>query len=195
MTPVPKMILALRNLNRRLGIDWELSRLVKAEGRPLCRVRLDRLVVTASGIAEELIRRLPGFRRTKKHFLRRRHPKDFLAYGRVTVFEGTTSIRQLIVLSDRKMRRLPYCKVTLIARDETGLEPRDVLSVFGLIADPKLVLVELAFDYGFGSGVTGAYVRQHALFGKSKPCNVATIRGYDSWGTRKGPKFVRSYYK
>ncbi len=166
-----------------------------AKRRPVCEVRLDRLVVTASGIAEELIRRLPGFRRTKKHFLRKKHSKHFLAYSRVTKFESTTSIRQMIVLSDRRMRRLAYCKVTLIARDETGLVPRDVLSVLGLLPDARVVLIELAFDFGSGPGVTGAYVRRHALFGKSRPKNVASFRGYDSWGTREGAKFVRSYYK
>jgi hypothetical protein len=71
----------------------------------------------------------------------------------------------------------------------------DVLSVLGLLPDARVVLVELAFDFGPRSGVTGAYVRRHALFGKSRPKNVASFRGYDSWGTRKGAKFVRSYYK
>ena len=33
------------------------------------------------------------------------------------------------------------------------------------------------------------------FFGKSRPNNVANLRCYDSWGTRKGGKFVRSYYK
>jgi hypothetical protein len=156
---------------------------------------LDRLIVTASGIVEELIRQLPGFRRTKKHFIKKKYAKQFLAYGRMTRFESTTSIRQVIVLSERRMRRLAHFKVTFIARDETGLEPRDVLAVLGLIADPRMVLVEIAFDFGFRSGVTGSYVRRHALFGKSRPKNVASIRSYDSWGTRKGTKFVRSYYK
>ena len=195
MTPSAKMLLVLRNLNRRLGIDWEISQLAKAEGRPRCRARLDRLIVTATGIAEDLIRGLPGFRRTKKHFLKKKYPKHFLTYGRKTTFESTASIRQMIVLSDRRRRGLAFCTVTLIARDETGLEPEDVLAVLGLLPDARIVLIELAFDFGSSSGVTGAYVRRHALFGKSKPCNVAAIRGYDSWGTRKGPKFVRSYYK
>jgi len=195
MTSAHKMRRVLEVLDRRLGLSWERAQLVDAKGTAMCRVRLDRLVVTASGISEDLICCLPGFRRAKKHFLRPKHPKHFLSYGRLTTFETTTSIRQMIVLSDRRMRRLAHCKVTLIARDETGLEPRDVLSVRGLLPDARIVLVELAFDFGFSSGVTGAYVRRHALFGKSRPCNVASLRGYDSWGTRKGPKFVRSYNK
>ena len=75
------------------------------------------------------------------------------------------------------------------------MRPEDVLSVLELLPGAKLVLVELAFDFGFKSGVDGEYVRAHALFGKSRPNNVANLRGYDSWGTRRGSKFVRSYYK
>jgi hypothetical protein len=181
--------------DRRLGMSWEQTQLSGAKRKPHCKAGLDDLVATASGIAEDLILRLPGFRRVKKHFLRRKHPKHFLAYSRKTTFESTTSIRQMIVLSERRMQRLAYCKVTLIARDETGLKPEDVLSVLRLLPDARIVLVELAFDFGFSSGVTGAFVRRHALFGKSRAKNVASIRGYDSWGTRKGPKFVRSYFK
>jgi hypothetical protein len=81
MVPTLKMQLAAQCLNRRLGVDWEQARLAGAKRRPHCEVRLDRLVVTASGIAEDLILRLPGFHRTKKHFLRQKHPKHFLAYG------------------------------------------------------------------------------------------------------------------
>lgn len=195
MSAEHKRHLALICLDRHLGLSWEHSQLSKAKGRPQCEAGLDRLVVTASGIAEDLILKLPGFRRVKKHFLRPKHPKHFLTYSRKTTFESTTSIRQMIVLSERRMRRLAYCKVTLIAGDETGLLREDVLSVLGLLPDARVAMVELAFDFGTGSGVTGAYVRRHALFGKSRPKNVASIRGYDSWGTRKGAKFVRSYYK
>jgi len=190
-----KMQRALNVLNWRLGVDWEQGQLASAKERPDCEVRLDRLTVTASGIEEDLILKLPGFRRTKKHFLRAKHPKHFLTYGRKTTFKSTTSIRQMIALAERRRRKLAECKVTLIARDETGLLPKDVLSVLRLLPDTKIVMIELAFDFGPQSGITGAYVRRHALFGKSHPNRVASIRGYDSWGTRKGAKFVRSYFK
>jgi len=132
-------------------------------------------VVTASGIAEDLIRRLPGFRRAKKHFLRQKHPKHFLAYGRATTFETTTSIRQMVVLLDRRMRRLAHCKVRLIASDETGLLPEDVLSVLGLLPDARVVPIELAFDFGSTYGVTGAYVISSAA-----PYNPRTALGKSS---------------
>jgi hypothetical protein len=86
-------------------------------------------------------------------------------------------------------------KVTLIARDEVGLQRTDVLSILELLPDSRIVLVELAFDFGFRSGVDGAFVRRHALFGKSRPNQGGVYRCWDSWGSRRGAKYVRSYFK
>ena len=86
-------------------------------------------------------------------------------------------------------------KLTMFARDKTGLEPEDVKAVERLLLDVEVVSLELAFDFGFSSGVDGAYVRRHGLFGKSRLKTVAFLECYDAWGTRKGAKFVRSYLK
>lgn len=185
---------ARQRLDYHLGTTWERSQLAKAKNLPPCHCGLDRLAITGEGIPDEEILTIPGTHRTKKHLLRRKGEK-FLPYGRKTEFTTTGTIRQMVVLSDPQMPHIAKCKMTLIARDHNGLKPQDVLSVLELLPGAKLVLVELAFDFGFKSGVDGEYVRAHALFGKSRPNNVANLRCYDTWGTRKGSKFVRSYYK
>jgi hypothetical protein len=190
-----KMQQATSSLDRRLGQSWEQAQLSGARRRPLCKVRLDRLVVTASEADGSLILGIPGVRRGRNHFLRRKHPTDFLPYGRRTPYLTNGSISQVVVLSEPSMQHIAPCKVTLIARDELGLQPQDVLSVLELLPDMRFVLVELAFDFGFHSEVDGANVRAHALFGKSRPNQVAVRRGWDCWGTRRGAKFVRSYFK
>lgn len=195
MNETPKIHSAQDCLNRRLGISWERGDLAKARNTPVCVVRLDRLELNASGADESLIREIPGVHRRRKYFLRRKKPEAFLPYGRRAEFMTKGSIKQIVVLSEPTMPHIAPCKVTLIARDEVGLQPTDVLAILELLPDVNLVLVELAFDFGFRSGVDGAFVRRHALFGKSRPNQVGAYQCWDSWGTRRGAKFVRSYFK
>lgn len=176
-------------------MSWERAQLAAARRRPDCEVRLDRLGVTASGISEGLVLAIPGFRRERKHLVRPKHPREFRAYGRMTKFTSTSSVRQMTALTERRLPTIAECKVTMIARDETGLQPKDAFAVLELLPDVKLVMVELAFDFGSSSGVDGAYVRKHALFGKSRRNQISAHRCYDTWGTRRGAKFIRSYYK
>jgi hypothetical protein len=110
-------------------------------------------------------------------------------------FTSGGSIREMNVYTGRRMERMAHCKVTMIARDETGLLPKDMFSVLELLPGVRLVTVELAFDFGFESGVDGEFVRQHGLFGKSRRNQFASRRCYDTSGSRKGAKFVRSYFK
>src|ERR1700674_1711479 len=195
MTSAHKMQRAREVLDRHLGMSWERSKLAEAEGAATCKVCLDRLEVTASEMDESLILAIPGVHGGRNHYLRRKHPKDFLPYGRRTEFMTNGSIGQVVALSEPSMQHIAPCKITLIARDEVGLRPKDVLSILELLPDAKVVLVELAFDFGFRSRVDGAYVRAHALFGKSRPNQGGVRCGWASWGTRRGAKVVRSYFK
>ena len=195
MARTNKMLAAQRVLNSRLGTTWERSQLAKAKNMPRCHAGLDRLAMISDAISDDAILEIPGTRRTKKQLLRHDAQNNFLPYGRKTVFTTKGSIREIVVLSEPQMPHIAKCKVTLMARNRFGLQRRHVMDVLERLPGAKLVLVELAFDFGFKSGVDGEYVRAHALFGKSRPKNVANLHCYDSWGTRKGGKFVRSYYK
>jgi hypothetical protein len=195
MTSAHKTHRAFSSRDRKLGMSWERTQLAEAKGKPQCEGRLDRLVMTASEMDETSILEIPGFRRGRNHFLRRKHPTDFLPYGRRTLYLTTGSISQVVVLSEPSIPHIAPRKVTLIARDEVGLQPTDVLSILELLPDAQFVLVELAFDFGSGSEVDGAFVRQHALFGKSRPNQVGVYHCWDSWGSRRGAKYVRSYFK
>lgn len=110
-------------------------------------------------------------------------------------FVTTTSIEKMNIESERQSGRLANFKITMIAKDASGIQLSDVLKVLALVENPLVTLLELAWDFGPKSGVDGAYVRQHALFGKSKRNQVGVYFGWDSWGSRKGAKFVRSYFK
>lgn len=186
---------ALLWLDRRLGTSWERAQLTKAKTAPECEVRLDRLEFTATGVSKEQILEIPQFRGGEDHFVKRKDPKSFLPYRRVASFESDTSIRFLYILHEPSTEWIAPFKITLIARDETGLQPKDVLSVLQFVSGAKLVLVEIAFDFGFRSGVDCEFVRRHGLFGKARRNQVGIWRLWDCWGTRRSAKFVRSYYK
>jgi len=59
------------------------------------------------------------------------------------------------------------------------------------VPDFRLTMLELALD--FPEYLNRRKLRQHALFGKTRP--VASVNGTDYWGTRKGLKLCRCYFK
>ena len=195
MAPKDKMQRAAQCLNRRLGVDWERAELEKGPKFPRCRVRLDRLVVTTGGFHADVRSAIPQFICRKKHFLRRARPEDVLPYARLTEFVSETSIEQMFVLTEPQLLRVKPCKITMIAKDTTGLNAKDVLSVLNTLPDVRVVTLELAFDFRRASGIDGSYVRRHAVFGKARQRGVGLWFGYDNWGCRTGRKLIRSYYK
>jgi hypothetical protein len=59
----------------------------------------------------------------------------------------------------------------------------------------RFVLAELAIDFGPRSDVDGAFVRRHALFGKSRRRTDRGGPGQLRYGSRKSGKLVRCYWK
>jgi hypothetical protein len=190
-----KMQQALVSHDRWLGISWERAGLAKAKHAPECIVRLDRMEVNATEIAKVQILEVPGLRRTGDHFVKRKNPKAFLPYRRVASYRGNRSIEQMDVLYQPTGQWIAPFKVTLIPRDETGLLPADAFSIFELLTAARIVRMEVAFDFGYRAGVDRTWVRAHTLFGKSRKNQIEDRRGWDCWGSRKGSKFVRSYFK
>jgi hypothetical protein len=195
MTSTRKILFSLENLDRRLGVNWERAGLAKVPDTPACVVRLDGVEFIATGIAKKQILDIPGFRGGDDHFVKQKAPENFQPYRRVANFESDTSIWKMHVLYKPTAQWIAPFKVTLISQDKTGLLPVDVLSILELLPGAKLVRIDVAFDFGYRSGVDGAWVRSHSLFGKARRNQVGIRRGWDAWGSRKGTKFVRSYYK
>jgi hypothetical protein len=185
---------ALVSLDHWLGVSWERAQLAKAKTAPKCVALLHRLEFTAPETSEDQILGIKGFHRTGKRFIKRKRAADFLSHRRLTKFVSDGSIREMTVLSEPQFQHIAGCKVTMLARDKSGLQPKDVTAALELIPSTKIVRMELAFDFGFGSGVDGAWVRAHALFGKSRFNRLAGLRCWDCWGSRRGAKFVRSYF-
>lgn len=102
---------------------------------------------------------------------------------------------QILVYSERKSRKLDPYRITFIPNDRLGLQPEDVLAVAECMEGHRIVLAEMALDFTVDSGVDCAFVRGHGLFGKCREHSVGKRPGWDAWGSRRGAKFVRSYFK
>jgi len=165
------------------------------EKPPQCKVQLDRVDVGCRGIHMDGLLEIPGFKRTKRRWIKKKRPDEFKPYGCVTIFESTTSRAQFWVYSEPKSQRLPRFKVRFLPDDKMGLEIATLRPVLDRMDGPAISLVEVSFDFPDGSGVHSRYVRSRGLFGKCKPYSVGITPGYDAWGTRESAKFVRSYHK
>jgi hypothetical protein len=160
-----------------------------------CVVILDRLRFLCDENPTEALRGLRGFRSLQGHRINRTGPESFQPYGRVHWFRRKGSAMKFCVDSERLEEFLAPYRVTLYADDRTGLLPGEVLSILQVMPGVKLTMVELAFDFSPISPVTRAFVRRHAVFGKSQRDLSASNPAGDWWGTRKGSKRVKSYYK
>ncbi len=182
--PTAKMLAAREALARLAG-----------QQQPSCTAKVDRLEIGCAGVHMDRLLKLEGYRCTRSHWLKPKSPTDFIPYGRVTALRNEKCGTQILVYSERKSRKLPPYRLTFIPDDKLGLQPKDAFAVLDCVEKHRVSKVELAFDFPSGSGVDSAFVRARALFGKSKPYSVGKRPGWDAWGSRKGAKFVRSYYK
>jgi hypothetical protein len=190
-----KMLFAGKALERRYTEERQQRRESGAFEQLTCVCRQDKVVVTASAFAAEAIRRIPGFRLRRIYPVKPQRPGDFVPYQWVARITGTGSIREVVISYDRQARWLAPSRVIIIARDRLGLQFADVCSIFELLADPKIIDVELAFDFPIACIVDVNYVEQYGVFGRSQPRNVSRNPLYSNYGRRVGSKFVRSYAK
>jgi hypothetical protein len=194
----PKMQAAreeLIRLQRRAVPLGPTGNTIADEKPPHCKVQLDRTDVGCRGIDMNGLLTIPEFKRTNRHWIKKKRPDEFVPYGCVSTFKSRTSKAQFRVYSEPKSRRLPRFKVTFLPEDKVGLEIAMLRPVLDRMDNPVISLVEVAFDFPDGSGVHSPYVRAHGLFGKCDPYLVGIRPGWDAWGTRGSAKFVRSYYK
>jgi hypothetical protein len=183
---------AARAALKRLATEPQKVRSVGAAPTPACAAKLDRTQGYCRQNPTPALNGIPGFRRGRGHRITR--PKDgrFQAYGYVQWFESRSSAMKFLIESARREAWLPPYRLTLYADDRTGLLPDEVFGILEVLPDFRLTMMELAVDFR-PERVNRKFVREHALFGKSKP--VAPEGTTDYWGTRRGSKRVQAYVK
>lgn len=155
-----------------------------------CVCKLDRVVLTTTLKPASWFNAIPGYQLGRRRNLW--HSKHLYRWAQP--FSGTGSVREVVVEFEPKKRWLPAYRITVIPVDATGLEPEDLELILAQLQTFKLVLTEIAWDFATSSRVDVAYVRQFGLFGKTwLPPGTNPL--HDKWGSAKGIKVVRSYYK
>jgi hypothetical protein len=159
---------------------------------PGCVAKLDRLQGYCRLDPTPALRGTPGFKSGQAHRIRPPADGRFQAFSRVQWFERGTSGMKFLIESERREAWLPPYRLTFYADDRTGLLPDEVFVVLEVLPDFRLTMMELAFDFA-SEQLDRRFVREHALFGKSRP--VAPRGETDYWGTRRGSKRVQAYVK
>lgn len=154
-----------------------------------CVSNIDRVVATASDLV------LGEFDEVSGYEIGKARPLWNQSYRTATPIKGGGSVRQLTIESGPAKPCYPRYRIAIEPRDSTGLEAQDLALILKRLTNPKLQLVEVAFDFPFETVVDTEFVERHGVFGKSEPRCVGKIPVYDSWGSRKGSKLVKSYYK
>jgi hypothetical protein len=156
-------------------------------------VRLDRLIAVAWAKPYWKLQRIPGYSVVKDNRVRPQGP--VATYERVRELRSETSGTRVFWQYRPRPGWLGAWRITFAGDDLNGIAPREALSIRKRCRFAWLVLVELALDFDPSSGIDRAFVRQHAVFGKSRR---RTDRGGPQqlrYGTRKSGKLIRCYWK
>jgi hypothetical protein len=158
-----------------------------------CQVRLDRLIV---GVPEALAEGLPeprGFKRIADY--RIRPQGKFATYARVQKFKSKRNACQVSIQYKPRAPWLPWCRITMIGDDRTGLTLEELKSILADCPDHRISLVELAFDFHPDTLVDESFVLSNCRFGKARLNKKRRATGYLRYGGRGSPKLVRCYPK
>ena len=116
-------------------------------------------------------------------------------YARCRQYKNLTSRTEIYwQYSPQKGWLLPW-KVTIVANDETGLSFGELELVLKHCRSYRFLIVELAIDFSHATGVNSKFIREHGLFGKSRPVQIRDRNPVRYFGTRKSCKYVRCYWK
>jgi hypothetical protein len=138
----------------------------KTKPPPLVCVRLDRLQLRSWAPPGRKPPKLDGFRIVRDSFVRCQ--TTTATYARVRQYQSLSNDTKIFWQYQRLKGWLKQWKVTIVADDESGLSYEEVKKVLKHCRHYSFLTVEIAIDFIPSAGVTMRFVRQHAVFGKSR---------------------------
>jgi hypothetical protein len=196
MDLTPKMVATLAFRNDRIeSAERQVRQAAADKHHPVCVVRGDAIAIACKGLDMDGLRSHPGFHCFFDGFLRNGSSGQRLPYSRIARFRSKTNGTKFWVYSQRLFTHLPNFRICFYPDDWRGLRWEQLGPVLEFAEYPKIVRLEVAFDFGPKSGIDSAFVRQHAIFGKCEPTSVMVQQNQDNWGQRGGTIFARSYFK
>jgi hypothetical protein len=154
-------------------------------------VRLDRVQIRSWAPSGQKPPALEGFKVTRDSFVRRQ--TSIKTYARCRHLRSLRNDTKIYWQYERQKSWLKPWKITIVADDRAGLSYDDIENVLQHCKFYNFLIVELAVDFN-PAIVDEHFVRQHALFGKSRRVHLKTDHVL-YWGGRKSLKFVRCYKK
>jgi len=157
--------------------------------KPACIVRLDRLLLVASGPSRS-VPRIEGYTVIRDIFVRRQ--TTMATYARSRELRSPSGTKIYWQYQKQKGWLAPW-RITFVPDDRRGLRRGDLDAIIARCKSYHLLLVEIAFDFDT-TAMSRDFVRRHALFGKCRFRNTAA-GGVRYYGARKSNKLVRCYLK
>jgi hypothetical protein len=157
----------------------------------VCKVLLDRVQFVARTWTLQ-IPEIPGFRVCRDSFVRQQ--TAIRTYSRVRNFKNLKTCTTIYAQYWAAPPWLEPVKVTVVADDSKGVQRQELEAICGQFKWTRLLMAEIAFDFGEGSEVDRTFVLSHALFGRSKLVGGRLFKDL-RYGTRKSSTMVRAYQK
>jgi hypothetical protein len=156
-----------------------------------CTVRLDRIQIGGDLYCGHLPD-FPQYEVRADRFVRTSLP--IRAYNRLRTFNNLEAGPSLGIQYDTPCGWLHQAKSTLIAPKAGELLRPEINEIFRAFRAPRILLAEIAFDFSLALGIDSTFIREHAMFGKSR---LRNDNRYDTvtYGGRRSDKFVRAYLK
>jgi hypothetical protein len=157
----------------------------------VCNVLLDRVQFVARTWTRQLPD-LPGFTVCRDSFVR---PQTSIrTYPRVRNFKNLKTNTTVDAQYWAAPPWLEPVKLTVVGDDSRGLQRAELRNVCRQFRWTRLLMVEIAFDFGEGSEVDRTFVLRHGLFGKSELVGGRFFKDL-RYGTRHSSTMVRAYQK
>jgi hypothetical protein len=156
---------------------------VRAMQTPVCEAKIDRMTVGGELRTGKTPPAIPGYEVVRNTLVRSR--ARVKTYARVCEYQnGKTGVR-IYLRYQPVLRGLSPFQLTVIANDRRILSCPELQQIVRSFSVYRLRLLELALDFSPESHIDAAYVRRHALFGKSRPRTTRQFKGSMRYGGRR----------
>jgi hypothetical protein len=129
-------------------------------------VRLDRVQLVSWASPQHRPPQLEGYKLIRDSFVRCQ--TTTATYARSRQYQSITNDTKIFWQYNRLRGWLTPWKITIVGDDKKGLSYEEITNVLKHCRYYRFLVVELAFDFCSSSGINRRFVRQHAVFGKSR---------------------------
>ena len=130
------------------------------------KVRLDRVQILSWAPKARKPPKLKGYKIVRDCFVPCQTTTP--TYARSRQYQSTTDDTKIFWQYQRRNGWLKPWKITIVADDERGLSYDDVEMVLKHCRHYRFLTIEIAVDFCPSAGINQQFVRQHAVFGKSR---------------------------